>query len=79
MGSIAGSWFYPSTDAPQYCMGHYLCSAMSVTTAAITLTNTLVLHRINHRPDQLYGKPLKGQSIDVSEDADANPIFRYMI
>ena len=79
LGSIAGSFFYPLTDAPQYRKGHYLCFAMSIATAVITLANTLILHKINRRRDQQYGKPLKGQSIDVSEDADANPMFRYMI
>ncbi|EXJ70397.1 uncharacterized protein A1O5_06465 [Cladophialophora psammophila CBS 110553] len=79
LGSIAGSFFYPSTDAPQYRKGHYLCFAMSIATAAITLANTMTLHRINRQRDQQYGTPQKGQSIDVSEDADANPMFRYMI
>ncbi|OQV03025.1 hypothetical protein CLAIMM_08125 [Cladophialophora immunda] len=79
LGSIAGSYFYPSTDAPQYRKGHYLCFAMSIATAAITFANTLILHKINRRRDREYGTPLKGHSIDVSEDADANPMFRYMI
>ena len=30
MGSIAGSWFYPSTDAPLYHKGHYLVGFLIV-------------------------------------------------
>ena len=78
LGSIAGSWFYPSTEAPQYRKGHYLCFGMSLATAVVSLGNSLALREINRRRDKLYGKPQPGVSVDVSEEADGNKMFRYM-
>ncbi len=78
LGSIAGSWFYPSTDAPQYRNGHYLCFGMAVATAVISLTNSMVLRAVNRHRDRQYGKPIEGMSVDVTEDADGNKMFRFI-
>lgn len=79
LGSIAGSWFYPSTDGPRFIKGHTICMALAFATAVISLGNSYLLYRENIRRDRLYGKPEAGQSVDVSELADKSPHFRFIL
>ncbi|KAH8697897.1 major facilitator superfamily domain-containing protein [Talaromyces proteolyticus] len=78
LGSIAGSFFFPSTQGPQFRQGHWVCFAMSVATAFISLVNHLLLARANRKRDEKYGKPDKDIVIDVSEEADRNVMFRFI-
>jgi alpha-D-ribose 1-methylphosphonate 5-triphosphate synthase subunit PhnI len=78
LGSIAGSFFYPATEAPQFQRGHWICFGMSVATAVISLSNSLVLRAINRHRDRKYGKPIEWMVIDVSEEADRNVMFRFI-
>ena len=77
LGSIAGSWVYPSNEAPQFKEGHFICMALAIATAVLSLSNSLVLGAINRRRDKKYGKPFPGASIDVTELADESPHFRF--
>lgn len=77
-GSVAGTYFYPSTEAPQFRKGHYLCFAMSFATAVLAFTNHVILGRINRARDELYGKVREGESVDVSEMADETLEFRFI-
>lgn len=78
LGSIAGTWFYPSTDGPQYRKGHFVCMALSIVTAIFALANHFILEAINKRRDRLYGKPVPGVPVDVTELADKEPMFRFI-
>ncbi|QKX53142.1 uncharacterized protein TRUGW13939_00218 [Talaromyces rugulosus] len=78
LGSIAGSFFFPSTDGPQFRKGHWVCFAMCVATAVLSLTNHCILERINRYRDEKYGKPDPNVVIDVSEEADRNVMFRFI-
>jgi hypothetical protein len=78
-GSIAGSWFYPSTDAPQFIKGHYICMALAFVTAAFSIGNSLLLRAENRRRDRLYGTPEPGQAVNITELADRSPHFRYIL
>lgn len=78
LGSIAGSFFYPTTDAPLYRKGHYLAFGMSLAAAIISLCNSLALRAVNRYRDRKYGKPVEGLAIDVTEDADNLPMFRFI-
>jgi nitrate/nitrite transporter NarK len=78
LGSIAGSFFFPSHEAPQFRKGHFICMGMSIATAVFALSNSLALRRVNSMRDQRFGTPEPGQVVNVSEDGDANPHFRYI-
>jgi predicted MFS family arabinose efflux permease len=78
LGSIAGSFFYPSTEAPEFRKGHFLCMGMAVAAGVFALANSMALRYVNSQRDRKYGKPEKGVPVDVSELADANPHFRYI-
>lgn len=78
LGSIAGTFFYPTTDAPQFRKGHFVCMGLSIATAGFALGNHFLLQGINKRRDRRYGRPVMGQAVDVSELADRAPMFRYI-
>ena len=75
-GSIAGSFFYPTTDGPVYRNGHYLSFGMSLAALIFSLANSLILGAASRRRDERYGKPVPGLAIDVTENADNLPMFR---
>jgi predicted MFS family arabinose efflux permease len=77
-GSIAGSFFYPSTDAPVYRMGHYLSFGMSLAALVFALSNHLILRAMNRYRDRKHGKPVAGLALDVTDDADNLPMFRFI-
>lgn len=78
LGSIAGTWIYPSTDAPQFRKGHFICMGLAIATAVLSLGNSLVLGFSNRQKDKRFGKPIPGASVDVTELADEAPHFRYI-
>ncbi|KUJ07654.1 MFS general substrate transporter [Mollisia scopiformis] len=77
LGSIAGTWVYPANEAPQFQEGHFICMALSLATAMLALSNSLLLGAINRYRDKKHGKPVSGASIDVTELADESPHFRF--
>lgn len=78
LGSIAGSFFYPSYEAPRFQKGHFICMGMSIATAIFALSNSMALRAVNRYRDRNYGKPEEGSPVDVTESGDANPLFRYI-
>lgn len=78
MGSIAGSFFYPSYEKPQFRKGHFICMGMSIATAVFALGNSMALRAVNKQRDKMYGKPDPNSPVDVTELGDANPLFRYV-
>ena len=76
-GSIAGTWIYPATEAPQFKEGHFICMALAISTAVLALSNSMVLAAINRNRDKKYGKPIPGVIVDVTELADESPYFRF--
>jgi predicted MFS family arabinose efflux permease len=79
LGSLAGSFFHQSTEAPAFRKGHFLCMSMPIGAGVFALANSMALRYVNSQRDRKYGKPEKGVPVDVSELADANPHFRYII
>lgn len=77
-GSIAGSYFYPSTDAPLYRTGHYAAFGMSLAAAIFALTNKCLLMYVNRSRDRQYGRPAEGIVLDLTENADDLPGFRFI-
>ena len=77
-GSIAGSWFYPDTDAPVFRKGHYLAFGMSMAAMVFSLLNHFLLRAVNRHRDRKHGKPVAGLAIDVTDDADNLPMFRFI-
>ncbi|OAA66453.1 Major facilitator superfamily domain, general substrate transporter [Niveomyces insectorum RCEF 264] len=79
LGSIAGTWLFPASDAPQFRNGHLTCMALSFATGLLTVLNVYLLWRSNRRRDRLYGKPAPGVPVDLTELADLAPHFRYFL
>lgn len=79
LGSIAGSWFYPSTDGPAFVEGHTICMSLAFATAIISLANSYFLDRENKRRDRVHGRPADGQVVDITELADKSPHFRFIL
>ena len=77
-GSIAGSFFYPTTDGPIYRKGHYLSFGMSLAALVFSLTNSLILRAVNRYRDKKHGKPVPGLILDVTENADNLPMYRFI-
>lgn len=77
LGSIAGTWIYPSIDAPQFRRGHFICMGLAIATAMLALTNSLVLAAINRSRNRKYGEPTPGASVNVTELADNSLYFRF--
>jgi len=77
-GSIAGSYFYPTTDGPLYRTGHYAAFGMSLAAGFIALGNKYALIRVNRYRDGKYGKPEKGAVLDLTDDADNLPEYRFI-
>jgi hypothetical protein len=78
LGSIAGSYFYPATEGPQFRKGHWICFGMCIATTVLSLSNHLILKWINKERDRKYGKPHPDMVIDVSDEADRNVMFRFI-
>ncbi len=78
LGSIAGTWFYPAMDAPQFRKGHFTCMALALATAVLALANSMALGAINRHRDRKYGKPVPGASVDVTDLANDSPQFRFI-
>lgn len=77
-GSVAGTYFYPSTEAPRFRRGHFLCFGMSLATAVLAFTNHVVLGRVNRGRDEREGKVGEGERVDVGERADEGVGFRFV-
>ena len=77
-GSIAGSFFYSPNDAPIYRKGHYLAFGMVLAAMVFSLLNSFLLRAGNRHRDKKYGKPVPGLAIDVTDDADKLPMFRFI-
>lgn len=78
LGAIAGTWVYPSNEAPQFKKGHLVCMGLAIATAVLSLGNSLALGMINRHKDKKFGKPVVGASVDVTELADDSPHFRFI-
>ncbi|KAE8393075.1 major facilitator superfamily domain-containing protein [Aspergillus alliaceus] len=78
LGSIAGSFFYPSTVGAQFKKGHFICMGLAIATGIIALGNSLLLRAINNYRDRKFGKPEAGVAVDVTELADNSPMFRFI-
>lgn len=77
-GSIAGSFFYPDNEAPVYRQGHYRAFGMSLAALVFSLANSLTLRAVNRYRDKKHGRPEPGLAIDVTENADNMPMYRFV-
>ncbi|KAH7350581.1 major facilitator superfamily domain-containing protein [Rhexocercosporidium sp. MPI-PUGE-AT-0058] len=77
-GSIAGTWLYPAQDAPRFQNGHWVAMGLALATACLSLGNSLSLGCINRDRDRKFGKIEEGEVVDVTEEADRSPKFRFI-
>ncbi|KAF2756434.1 MFS general substrate transporter [Pseudovirgaria hyperparasitica] len=77
IGSIAGTFFYPRVEAPEYIKGHWVACAMAACVVLQVLVHKWWLTRENKRRESMEGPVEKG-NIDVTEMADEAVGFRYI-
>ncbi|KZS98503.1 MFS general substrate transporter [Sistotremastrum niveocremeum HHB9708] len=87
-GSILGSHIYPSTQGPKYIKGfagksiQFLGMQRAYRLSSIlrpSIHSRTVSYRLeNRRRDKIFGKPISGEQINTSENADKAPAFRYL-
>lgn len=76
---IAASNIYPSEDAPQYLTGNIVSGALGFAAAVGAVIMSYILHFENRRRDRKYGRPEANVAIEMTEEADKHPDFRYVI
>jgi hypothetical protein len=79
IGSIAGSFFYPESQSPQFQQSHFICMGLAFATVFFALGNSYALHLTNQHRDKKHGKPVPGAIVDVSELADRSEHFRFIL
>lgn|SRR5690349_482705 len=76
---VAASNIFPKHQAPQYLMGCIISGSLGFVAAVAALLMMLLLKFENHRRDRIYGKPEKGQVIQMTGLADKAVDFRYIL
>ncbi|KAM5533771.1 hypothetical protein V8D89_012546 [Ganoderma adspersum] len=76
-GSILGSHLFPMTEAPRYVKGFAITCGLQFLLAVVAGVLIIYYATENRRRDELYGKPIPGAPVDVSELADEAHDFRY--
>ncbi|PIL23415.1 MFS general substrate transporter [Ganoderma sinense ZZ0214-1] len=82
-GSILGSHLFPMTEAPRYVKGFAVTCGfqfLMAVIAGVLMSNDapqMYYKAENRRRDELYGKPIPGAPVDLSELADKAHDFRY--
>ncbi|KAM5355039.1 hypothetical protein ACJ41O_001685 [Fusarium nematophilum] len=75
--SLISSTVFPSEDAPFFTTGCAIGCGMSGLIVVLALGMHFALARENKRKDELYGPVDSQVEVDVSEQGDYNPNFRY--
>lgn len=70
LGSILGSFSFPSSEGPQYKRGVGVNIGFQCFGAAVALAMTAWLRRENRRRDSVEGKPMGTEGLDVQTDFD---------
>jgi hypothetical protein len=77
-GPLLGTNMFPSSQAPLYRTGSWVCCAFALLSAAVALTQSLLLWLENRKLDRIHG-PLEELDIDAQTDPDGIPRYRYII
>jgi sugar phosphate permease len=79
LGSIAGTWFYPAGDAPQFRRGHWLCVGMALAGAAFAAGNSLLLAVANRGRERMAERADEDPHRDGDERVEGSKKFRYIL
>ncbi|EIM20884.1 MFS general substrate transporter [Wallemia mellicola CBS 633.66] len=76
-GSILGSKIFPDSD--DYVKGYAISLALMGLACLMCALLTLYYYQENKRRDRLYGEADPDKILDLSEEADKHPAFRYLL
>jgi MFS family permease len=81
-GPILGTRIFPTTEAPYYRKGMWICMAFCFLVFVLASLLSLLLRMENKRRDGIYGKGTGFDAFDENVDAgssgDDSPTFRYV-
>ncbi|KAL5343182.1 major facilitator superfamily domain-containing protein [Aspergillus crustosus] len=77
--SFVSSTVFPDSEGPIYIRGCAIGCALSGCIAILAGGLYIKLNYENKKRDRLYGPVTEDMRIDVTENGDANPQFRYLI
>lgn len=81
-GPILGTRIFPTSQAPYYREGMWICCAFCFFVFILSMTLSLLLRRENKRRDQVYGEDSGvdafDEYVDAGELGDDAPTFRYV-
>lgn len=78
-GPMLGNNVFPSSDAPYYRKGSWVCCAFALLSGCTATTLSFLLWRENKRRDRLYGPVEEGQQVDMSTKESQEAGLRYII
>lgn len=76
---VAAAHIYPSSEGPRYTKGSIVPAALMFAASACALLMRILLHRENQRRDQLGSTTEAGQGVEMGDEADKDPNFRYVL
>lgn len=81
-GPLLGTRVFPSSQAPYYREGMWICCGFCFLVFGLAATLSLLLRRENKRRDRVYGKGTGvdafDETVDAGEFGDDAPTFRYV-
>lgn len=76
---VAAAHIYPSTEAPQYRKGSIVSAVLMFLAAFCALGMRILLKRENSRRDRAQPENAVGDGVEMGDEADKDPNFRYIL